>query len=65
MLDDRTPMGIAATGVVLVIVGYAVQELVPRLVKTGGFVAGAGWVALAIALILFIISLVKGGTPRV
>lgn len=65
MLDDRTPLGLAATGAVLVIIGYAVQELIPRLIKTGGFVASAGWVVLTIALILFLVGLFKGGSPRV
>lgn len=65
MFEDRTPLGLGLTGVVLIIVGLAVKALIPKLVEVGAFVVGAGWVIIAIAVVLFIIALIKGGTPRV
>jgi predicted acyltransferase len=64
MLDDRSPLGLGLTGVVLIIVGLAVKALIPKLVEVGSFVVGAGWVLIAIAVVLFLIQLVKGGAPR-
>lgn len=64
MLEDRTPLGIALSGVVLIVVGLAVKALIPKLVEVGSFVVGAGWVFIFIAVILFIIGVIKG-TPRV
>lgn len=60
MLQDRTPLGLAAAGAVLIIVGLAVKALLPRLAEVGAFVVGAGWVVIFIAVLLFIISLFTG-----
>ncbi len=59
MNNNSTPLGVVGTGVILVIIGYAIQELMPRLVKTGGFVAAAGWVAIAVGAIWFLVLVVS------
>ena len=56
----QTPLGLAGTGVILIIAGMAVEALIPKIANIGHFVAGVGWVAIIIAVILFLILLVRG-----
>jgi hypothetical protein len=60
--NNQTPLSVAGTGIILIIVGMAVRALVPKLAEVGAFVITVGWAAIAIAVILFIISLVRNGT---
>ena len=56
----RSPINLALTGVVLIIAGMAVESLIPRIANIGHFVQSVGWVAIVVAVILFLIDLVRG-----
>lgn len=61
-MQDRTPLSVAGTGIILIVIGLAVKALVPRLVEVGSFVVTIGWAALIIAALLFVIELVQKNT---
>ncbi len=58
MYNNSIVLGI--TGVVLIIVGLAVQALLPVLAGVGAFTIGVGWVLIAIAVIVLIIEILRG-----
>lgn len=60
MSPYRNSITLGLVGVVLIIVGMAVQALIPVLAGIGAFVVGVGWVLIAIAVIIFIIDLIRG-----
>lgn len=60
MKEYQTPLSLAGTGVVLIIVGMAVEALVPKIANIGGFIITVGWAAIIIAVIIFLINLVRG-----
>lgn len=62
MQNYKNPLSIAGTGVILIIVGLAVKALIPRLIEVGAFVVTVGWIAIAVAVIIFIIDLIHGLT---
>lgn len=57
---DRNPLGLALTGVILIVIGLAVKALLPRLFEVGLFVVNVGYVAIAVAVIWFIILILTG-----
>lgn len=59
-LEARNSWGMAGTGIILVIVGMVVEALIPRLTEVGNFITSVGWVVIVIAVVLFIIGLVRG-----
>lgn len=58
----RSPLNLAGVGVVLIIVGMAVEALVPRIANIGSFVQSVGWAVIVLAVVLFLINLVRGAT---
>lgn len=59
MNEYKTPLSIAGMGVILIIVGMAVEALVPRIANIGHFVTGVGWAAIILAVIVFLIALIR------
>jgi Na+-transporting methylmalonyl-CoA/oxaloacetate decarboxylase gamma subunit len=59
MKEFQTPLSLAGTGVILIIVGMAVEALVPKIANIGHFVAGVGWVAIFVAILIFLIALIS------
>lgn len=56
----RSPVNLALTGVVLVIAGLAVSTLIPVIANVGAFVVKVGYVLIVVAVVLFLIDLVRG-----
>ena len=57
---NRNSISIGIMGVILVIVAMAVQILFPILAPVASFVVGVGYVFIGIAVILFLIEVLRG-----
>ncbi len=56
----RNPVGLAITGVILIIVAMVVRVYLPVLESVATFVIGVGWVMIGVAILLFVVEQLRG-----
>lgn len=59
----NNPLSLALTGICLIIVGMLVVAFLPIIANVGAFVVKVGYAFIVIAVVLFIIKLIKGESP--
>lgn len=59
MRENQTPVSIALSGAILVVVGLVVKAYLPRLLEVGAFIVWLGWAFIVVAAILFVIGLIR------
>lgn len=59
IVEYRTPVGIAIAGIILVVVGLFIKDLLTQFTDVGSFLVSVGYVALIVALVVGLIVLLR------